>query len=529
MNNFNNLNISNDILKGIEKKNFVEMTEVQEKVIPIALQRKDIIAQAPTGTGKTGAFAIPILQNIDINNRSVQAVILSPTRELAVQITEEIKELAHFIKRLNVLTVYGGEHIERQITGLKRNPQIVVATPGRLMDHIRRNTIKLDQVTTFVLDEADVMLDMGFREDIDTILNSITNNHQTMLFSATISKQIAEIARNYLQNPVTIRTTKEDLSVPTIKQYYIEVAEKNKIEVMSRLININDYKISIVFCNTKRMVDEVSSKLMQRGFLVEALHGDMKQMQRDRVMQRFKSGAINILVASDVAARGLDIDDVEVVFNYDVPTDEEYYVHRIGRTGRARKEGVAISLVTRAENFRLRQIMAYSKSQINRLDIPTIDNVLKFQIEHLITQASETSPSNIKVEKALENVLADLTETNKDELIKGLILMQLNEVEDSVDLEETKPRTRKSKITRLFVGLGKNDGIKKYTLSDLIVKNSNLKNRDINNIDIYDSFSFLEIPSESVNEVIFALSQNKYRGRKITVEEAKEKRRSKKK
>lgn len=529
MNNFKNLNISNDILKGIEKKNFIEMTEVQEKVIPIALEQKDIIAQAPTGTGKTGAFAIPILQNIDVNNRHIQAVILSPTRELAVQITEEIKELAHFIKKINVLAIYGGEPIDRQIASLRRSPQIIVATPGRLMDHLRRNTVKLEVVNTFVLDEADVMLDMGFREDIDTILNSIISPHQTMLFSATISKQIAEIARNYLQKPITIRTSKEDLSVPTIKQYYIEVTEKNKIEVMTRLININDYKVVIVFCNTKRMVDEVSAKLMQRGFLVEALHGDMKQMQRDRVMQRFKSGAINILVASDVAARGLDIDDVEVVFNYDVPTDEEYYVHRIGRTGRARKEGVAISLVTRAENFRLRQIMAYSKSLISRLDIPPIENVLRFQIENLIIQASNTTPFNPKVEKVLESVVANLNDDNKDELIKGLILMQLSEVEDSIDIDEEKPRNRRSKVTRLFVGLGKNDGLKKYLLSDLIVKNSNLKNRDINNIDIYDNFSFLEIPSASVNEVILALSQNKFKGRKITVEEAKEKRKRRKK
>lgn len=529
MNNFNNLNIKNDILKGIEKKNFKEMTEVQEKVIPIALEQKDIIAQAPTGTGKTGAFAIPILQNIDLDDRSVQAVILSPTRELAVQITEEVKELAHYMKRLNVIAVYGGENIERQITALKRNPQIVVATPGRLMDHLRRKTIKLDQVKTFVLDEADVMLDMGFREDIDVILTSISSVHQTMLFSATISKQIAEIARNYLKNPITIRTTKEDLSVPTIKQFYIEVAEKNKIEVISRLININDYKVSMVFCNTKRMVDEVTSKLMQRGFLVEGLHGDMKQMQRDRVMQRFKSGAINILVASDVAARGLDIDDVEVVFNYDVPTDEEYYIHRIGRTGRAKKEGVAISLVTRSENFRLRQIMAYSKSEINRLEIPTFERVLKFQIENLISEAKENQSSSVKIERVLENVMSTLADENKDELIKGLILMQLGDSFDEADLEEERPTRKKNKTTRLFIGLGKNDGIKKYSLSDLIVKSTDLKNRDINNIDIYDSFSFLEIPSDSVNEVIIGLSQNKFRGRKITVEEAKEKRRRKNK
>ena len=517
MNKFENLTIKTEILKGIEKKQYEEMTEVQENVIPIALLGQDVIAQAPTGTGKTMAYAIPILERVNLEDRNIQVLILAPTRELVVQITEEIKSVSQFLRGIGVVAIYGGEYIERQITTLKKHPQIVVATPGRLMDHMRRETIKLNNISIMILDEADEMLNMGFKEDIDLILESVTHEHQTMLFSATISKEIEQLGRTYLKKPQIIRVNKNEMNIPTISQKYIEVIQKDKIEVISRIIDINDYKIIMVFCNTKRSVDEVTANLLMRGFVAEALHGDMKQMQRDRVMNRFRAGTINILVASDVAARGLDIDDVEVVFNYDVPTDEEYYVHRIGRTGRAKREGVAITLVTKQEKYRLSGIMKYANAIITRAEVPSLDKVIKVRINRVISQALEIKVSRYK--EAIDETLTEYLDNNTDpkQLLTGLIGMQLNMESD----EEIKDiNYKQSGIVRLFINLGKKDIKRVYELTDLLVKHTELKNADINNIDIHDDFSFFEIPSRFVDNVIYAFT-NPIDGRRISIEVAK--------
>ncbi len=520
MNKFNTLNIENDILKGIEKKQYEEMTEVQENVIPIALQGVDLIAQAPTGTGKTAAFAIPILQNIDADLNKVQALILSPTRELAVQITKEIQEMSFFKDNIRVVTVYGGEYIEKQITALRRKPQIVVATPGRLMDHMRRGTISLNDVSLLVLDEADEMLNMGFREDLDVILKDITHEHQTMLFSATISKEIEKIANTYLNNPQIVRVKRKEEDTPAITQKYIEVKSRDKIEVISRIIDIDDYKLIMVFCNTKRAVDEVTSSLLARGFMVEALHGDMKQMQRDRVMNRFRSGNLDILVASDVAARGLDVDDVDVVFNYDVPTDEEYYVHRIGRTGRAKRTGLAITLLTKQEKYRLRGIMAYSNSVITAMDIPSLDKVMKVRVERVLKQALEAK--NNKYQEIIDKTLVKMAEDNIDpsQLITGLVMLQLNVGSEEEIREDS---GRKSNTSRIFFGMGRKDNIKVFDLAEMIISRTSLTNADINKIDLHENFSFFEIPSKFVDELVFAFAGN-VNGRRVIVEEAKAKR-----
>lgn len=516
MNQFNKLNIESTILKGIQEMQFEEMTEVQENVIPFALEGFDIIAQAPTGTGKTCAYAIPLLQSVDCDNPEIQMLVLAPTRELVVQIKDEITEISKYKEKVRIVAIYGGEYIERQITSLKRKPQIIVATPGRLMDHMERKTIRIDDLKVLVLDEADEMLNMGFKEDIDEILKSVKSDHQTMLFSATISKDIEHLGKTYLNEPKIVRVNKNEFNVPAITQKYVDVKEKDKIEVMSRLIDIHNYKLVMVFCNTKRMVDEVTSALLMRGFIVEALHGDMKQMQRDRVMNRFRTGAINILVASDVAARGLDIDDVDVVFNYDVPTDEEYYVHRIGRTGRAKKEGLAVTLVTKQEKYRLRSIVAYSKAEIESMDVPSLEKVMKVRIERVIKQALEIKQEKHKVmiEKMLESSLtADVDATD---LISGLIMMQLSEAaEDIVDT----PKRSKKGVTRMFITLGKKDHMRIFHLTDLLVKKTHLTNADINNVEMLESFSFFEIPSSFVDEVMaaFAIPDQ---GRRIVVEEA---------
>ena len=541
MNKFIDLNVDPLIKKGISKKQYEEMTEVQESVIPLALEGHDIIAQAPTGTGKTMAFAIPILEMVDTSSDKVQAIILAPTRELAIQITEEIKEVATFSKSLRVTSVYGGEYIERQIRDLKARPQIVVATPGRLMDHMRRRTIRLQDVKMFVLDEADEMLNMGFREDIDTILADVTGDHQTMLFSATISKGIEEIARVYLKNPKNIRISKSELTISLVEQKYILVEEKDKVEVITRLIDVNEYKLIIIFCNTKRAVDEVNAELLTRGFKVEALHGDMKQQQRDRVMNRFREGQIDILVASDVAARGLDVDDVDVVFNYDVPTDEEFYVHRIGRTGRAKRTGLAVTLVTRRDKYKLKSIMLYAKANISLMEIPTLDRVMKVRIKRILEKAISNAEAAEDKASRYQNIInqsiAELSkeDVSKDVLIYGLIMSELDSLQNDYEITQVvddlapKTRTRGGKSgssTRMFITLGKTDNLRNADVVEIIRSKTNLTNNDINKVDMYDKFSFFEVPSKFENQVLSAFNRTIIDGRRVNVEVAKDKAKS---
>ena len=534
MKKFEELKINPLLIKGIEKMKFEVMTEIQEKVIPIALKMVDIIAQAPTGTGKTIAYALPILNKIDVSIEAIQTIVIAPTRELAVQITKEINTVAFYLKDVKAVAIYGGESIDRQILALKKRPQIIVATPGRLMDHMERRTVRLDNVTTVVLDEADEMLNMGFKEDIDFILTNIKLKHQTMMFSATISKEIERIANQFLDKPVSIRIAASQLTVSTISQKMIEVKEKDKIEIIARLIDINDYKLVMIFCNTKKTVDEVTSQLLIRGFMTEALHGDMKQMQRDRVMNRFRSGLINILVASDVAARGLDIDDVDVVINYDVPTDEEYYVHRIGRTGRAQKSGLSITLVTRMEKNRLKAIANYSKAVITPMNIPSLEKVIEVRMKRILNKALEVAKEPNEYQKILTKNLNDLEVAGvlKDDLLRGLIFLHMKTNESNVEIEEikeeisTRQKQRDQKVSRIFISIGRRDKIKVYDLTDWLVKHTSMTNADINAIEIHDNFSFFEVPTEHVDELLTTVNGSIFKGRHVILEVAKEKRQS---
>ena len=530
---FYNLPIEDNLIKATQRCGYEEMTEIQELVIPVALEGHDILAQAPTGTGKTCAYGLPILENINLKSNNVQVLILAPTRELAIQITEDLREYAYYKEGVRIVTLYGGEYIEKQITNLKKKPQIIVATPGRLMDHMERRTVKIDNLTTVVLDEADEMLNMGFREDIDTILAQTNDNeHQTMLFSATFSKEIEAITKEYLRNPKTIKVSRKELTMSNITQNYITVREQDKVEVISRIIDINSYDVVMIFCNTKKTVDEVTSGLLQRGFVTEALHGDMKQLQRERVMSRFKNKQINILVASDVAARGLDISDVDVVFNYDLPQEEEYYVHRIGRTGRAKKEGVAISLISGQEIYKLNNIMRYTKADIEPIKIPNLDNVIKSRVERIIKGAKNETTRNInnKYFKAIRNAIYELAyqDVSAEEIITGLILLQMNidndeEVVEVKNVLEKTVNSRKKDVIRFFINIGKRDKIKVYNLTDMIVKRTSLTNADINNVDVHDEFSFFEVPRKYENEIYAAFGRKEKNGRKIVVEESRPK------
>ena len=337
---FEELNLSSEILKAVENKGFEETTPIQAQSIPYIMEGRDIIGQAQTGTGKTAAFGIPILEKLSHEEKTVQGMVICPTRELAIQVAEEIRELAKFKRGVEILPIYGGQPIDRQIKALQKRPQIIVGTPGRIMDHMNRGTLKIDKVRMIVLDEADEMLDMGFIEDIITILKAVPEERQTMLFSATMPKPILELTKRFQKNPKHVMVVHKELTAPKVEQIYFEVKEKTKPEVLSRLIDMYNPKLSLVFCNTKRKVDELVAELQGRGYFADGLHGDLKQVQRDRVMSKFRSGAVDILVATDVAARGIDVDDIEAVFNYDLPQDEEYYVHRIGRTARAGRESL---------------------------------------------------------------------------------------------------------------------------------------------------------------------------------------------
>ena len=356
---FDELELSPQILRGIKDMGFEEASPIQAQAIPVVLSGRDVIGQAQTGSGKTAAFGIPMLEKVDPDNKKTQVIILSPTRELAIQVADEIRKLSKYMHGIKILPVYGGQDITKQIRSLKGGAQIIIGTPGRVMDHLRRKTIRCEHVHTVVLDEADEMLNMGFREDIETILSYIPEERQTVLFSATMPKAILDITKKYQKDAVTIKVVKKELTVPSIDQYYYDVKRKDKVDVLTRLLDYYDPKLSIVLCNTKRMVDELASELQGRGYFAEGLHGDMKQSQRDRVMNSFRNGKTEILIATDVAARGIDVDDVEAVINFDLPAENEYYLHRIGRTGRAHKHGVSFSLVTFQESVRMDEILKY--------------------------------------------------------------------------------------------------------------------------------------------------------------------------
>jgi ATP-dependent RNA helicase DeaD len=389
---FDQLNLSQNILKAITDIGYEEPTPIQAQAIPLIMEGRDIIGQAQTGTGKTAAFGIPALELVDPEFTDVQVLVLCPTRELANQVSDELSKLSAY-QRLRILPIYGGQSLERQIKALRKGVHIVIGTPGRVMDHIERRTLNLDNVAMVVLDEADEMLDMGFREDIELILTKIPEDRQTILFSATMPAQIMKLTKRFQRDPQLVKTIHKKVTVPSIEQYYYEVKFHAKPEVLCRLIDIYDVKSSLVFCNTKRAVDELVDTLKTRGYLADGLHGDMKQQQRERVMSSFRRGDIETLVATDVAARGIDVENIEVVFNYDLPQDEESYVHRIGRTGRAGKAGKALTFVTVKELYKLKSIQKYTNVKILNQKVPTRSDAEDIKANMLAQKVKDTIDS----------------------------------------------------------------------------------------------------------------------------------------
>jgi ATP-dependent RNA helicase DeaD len=372
---FSELGLSAEVLKAIDKLGFEQAAPIQASAIPILMSGGDVVGQSQTGSGKTAAFAIPAIEKVDTRQRGVQVLILCPTRELAIQVSEEVHKLALFKSGLHALPIYGGQSFDRQLAGLKQGANIVIGTPGRVMDHMRRGTLKLSGLKIVILDEVDVMLNMGFRDDIEVILQAAPSERQTVFFSATIPRPIQQLIEKYSRNPQQVRIEQKALTVPTVEQIYYEVDRNYKIELLTRLIDIHDLKLGIIFCNTKRMVDELVDHLNAQGYSADRLHGDMTQLMRDRVMNKFRKSGLEFLVATDVAARGIDVDDVQVVFNYDLPYDVEDYLHRIGRTGRAGKSGRAISFVAGREMFQIHNIERFTKVRIQRGKPPTAGQV----------------------------------------------------------------------------------------------------------------------------------------------------------
>ena len=375
---FHELGISEKIMKSIQSMGFEEATPIQSETIPVSLQGKDVIGQAQTGTGKTAAFGIPMIEKIDIKNTFIQGIVVAPTRELAIQVAEELNRIGQF-KGVKALPIYGGQDINRQIRALKNRPQIIVGTPGRLMDHMNRKTIRLQNIEVVILDEADEMLNMGFVEDIEAILKEVPAERQTLLFSATMPDPIRKIAENFMKDPVLIKVKAKEMTVPNIEQYYIETQEKKKFDVLTRLLDMESPELAIVFGRTKRRVDELSEALNSRGYAAEGIHGDLTQAKRSSVLKKFKAGTIEVLVATDVAARGLDISGVTHVYHFDIPQDPESYVHRIGRTGRAGKQGLAYTFVTPREIGQLKNIERTTKRSMERKPVPSMDDALEGQ------------------------------------------------------------------------------------------------------------------------------------------------------
>lgn len=519
---FRDLSLSKEVQKAITDLGFEEPTPVQARAIPVILTGRDVIGQAQTGTGKTVAFGVPIIESIRPRAKGVQAIILCPTRELAIQVAEDIKQVAKYRRDIGILPVYGGQPIERQLRALSAGVQIVIGTPGRTIDHINRGTLRLNNVRIVVMDEADEMLNMGFFEDVERILQVIPSEHQTLLFSATMPKPILALTSRYLKDPEFIKIVHKELTVPAVQQHYFEVREGQKSEVLSRVIDMHNLRLSLVFCNTKRKVDDVVMELQARGYLVEGLHGDMTQSQRDRVMEKFRKGALDILVATDVAARGLDVEGIEAVFNYDVPQDEEYYVHRIGRTARAGRTGLAFSFVIGREIHQLREIERFAHIKISRKPVPSLTEVEESRSVTLLERVRDSiEEGSLERYISLVERLVSEEYSTVDVAAALLKMMVTTDAKGTAsDLETSQEDERRYvPMARLSVNVGRKDKVAAKDIVGAIAGETGLPGKLIGKIDIRERLSVVEIPEEDAYQVVARLQGKYIKGHKIRVEQ----------
>ena len=540
---FSDLNLSSELLQAIDDMGFESPSEVQEASIPIILEGRDVLAQAQTGTGKTASFGIPIIEGMEEDADDLQALVLVPTRELARQVSEELKKLAKYKKFINIVPIYGGADMGKQLRDLKKGASIVVGTPGRVMDHMKRKTIRLDGLKFLTFDEADEMFDMGFRDDMKTIIEKTNPDRQTLFFSATFDNDIREFSRLYQRDPAKVIIEKKELTAEKIEQFYLELNRNMKTEILNRLILIHKPKKSIIFCNTKRMVEALEVEIAQRGYKVDSLHGDMRQSSRDNVMKKFRNGTIDILIATDVAARGLDVSDIDLVFNYDLPQQAEYYVHRIGRTARAGKKGASFTFVTSRDYPKFKDIEKYANIKMEKIKLPTKADVERESLDNLFDKVNKNilkAEDQANYTEVLNKLLAEghslydisasllklVNESTNKTKIKELDRVDYGKKFEMSKKSKSSDRSRdkrgkemnKIKGPKIFINKGKRDGLDSREVIRLLGRHTDINPSDIGRINIMPNFSFVEVPKNMIKDAIRDLDGKKVKGKSIKAE-----------
>jgi len=509
MNTFHEMGLNPSILQAIDELGFVNPTPVQQEAVPqILSSEKDVIALAQTGTGKTAAFGLPILENLSVESRTVQAIILCPTRELCLQITKDLEKYAKYLGNVMIQPVYGGADAQKQINGLKKNPQIVVGTPGRTLDLIQRNALKINHITWVVLDEADEMLNMGFREDIDAILESTPEEKQTLLFSATMPKEVRRIASEYMHKPVEIAIGKTNEASNDVEHQYYMVRANDRYLALKRLADINPDVYGIVFCRTRRETKEVADALIQDGYNADALHGDLSQAQRDTVMDKFRRKQLQLLVATDVAARGIDVTELTHVINYNLPDDPEVYVHRSGRTGRAGNKGISIIIAHSREGRRIKDLEKLIHKKIERKQVPNGKEIVERRLFATIDKIEQIDVDEAQIEPYMDTISKKLEWMDRDELLKRFVSLEFTTFLDyyknakDLNISESGREERSSRngnvrgFTRFYIGIGQKQKLKAPNLIGLINEVTNKRDIEIGKIEILRNFSFFEADSE---------------------------------
>ncbi|MFU0800562.1 MAG: DEAD/DEAH box helicase [Xylanivirga thermophila] len=511
---FENLGLSKNVMKAIDDMGFEEPSKIQSEIIPIVLKGFDVIGHAQTGTGKTFAFGAPILSKLDRPRDRISTLILTPTRELAIQVNDELVRIAQHT-RVRLLPVYGGQPIDRQMRALKKGVDIVVGTPGRILDLIRRKKLDLGGISFLVVDEADEMLNMGFIDDIEEIIRNCNAMRQTMLFSATMPDEIIKLSKKYMKaDTKRISIVKNTMTVSTVSQYYYEIRNQDRFESLCRIIDVEAPSTAIIFCKTKKGVDNLVESMQGRGYNVEGMHGDMNQNQRINTLKKFKAGSIEFLVATDVAARGLDVENVSHVINYDLPQDVESYVHRIGRTGRANKEGIAYTLVTAREYMALKQIEKATKGKIRRKELPTLDEIFYAKYNDILTRVKETLEH--EEYKRFVPLAAELDDEFNLVEVAAALMHMIYDKEGGYKYSEDNLNAHK-RYTRLFLTVGRKDKVNPRLLLQFLKDKGNVNREDVGDIDILDKFTFMDVSENEAKNVLKRCSGKKLCGRKVKI------------
>ncbi len=544
--NFNTLGLSPNLMKGVESLGFTEPTPIQEQIIPLFFENnKDIVGLAQTGTGKTAAFGLPIIEQIDIQNTSTQALIIAPTRELCMQLSKDLQSFSKYMKGLHVVPVYGGANIDTQIRALKKGAQIIVATPGRMVDLINRKAAHINNIKTVVLDEADEMLNMGFREELDNILEKTPKNKRTLLFSATMPNEVARIAKNYLDDPTRITVGEQNAGAENVKHVYYQVHARHRYLALKRIADMHPDIYGIVFCRTRRETKEMAEKLIKDGYNSDALHGDLSQSQRDHVMNRFRNRSLQMLIATDVAARGIDVNDITHIINYNLPEDLGTYTHRSGRTGRADKSGVSIAIVNYREKSKIQQIEKIIRKKFERMPVPSGEEICQKQLFNLINKMENVGVDEEQIAPFMDVVNKKLEWLNKEQLIKHFVSLEfnrflqyyknapdLNEAANSKPAGNNNPREKRKDgrpvkqrkaiaekgFTRFFLNMGKKDGMAPQKIIGLINENTKQRNINVGAIDIKNNFSFFEVGEKYTDMILDGFHKSKYQGHHVKVE-----------